>query len=74
MELPSTAPVVLPPSTQRAIMDCPRHPIFSRNRLSNFKMKSWKADKNKNWLIGKSDKTLEARNFGKITPLIFLQF
>ena len=34
-------------------------------------MKSWKADKNKNWLIGKSDKTLEARNFGKNHMLNF---
>jgi hypothetical protein len=30
MELLNTAPVILPPSTQRAIIDCPRHPIFLR--------------------------------------------
>ena len=39
MELLHTAPVILPPSTQRAIVDCPRHPIFSRYQLSSLKMK-----------------------------------
>ena len=33
MEIPNTVPVKLPPSTQRAIIDCPRHLIFSRNQL-----------------------------------------
>ena len=57
MELPNTAPVIPPSSTQRAIIDCPRHPIFSRNQLSNLKMKPLKADQNKNWMIGKLDKS-----------------